>query len=178
MGASLSKQLLHAHEQTKLHAEMMSWIGCICECRLCTTLTWSDLNPPCIILYSRRAACRWWSVRSWFVRSWSVRSCCDKKEVRCCASLNLSCLCYGCQCYTLAVAQQCHGSTRGCSIFGKYLNVRLKLTIYGRKHGRIHTWQCSPASVGLAQACPNNIYTVDVLMKEYIYMHTTNKHKT
>ena len=33
--------------------------------------------------------------------------------------------------------------------------------------------QCSPASVGLAQARPNNIYmyTVDVLIKEYIYMY-------
>ena len=24
---------------------MMSWIGSVYECRLCTTHTWSDLNP-------------------------------------------------------------------------------------------------------------------------------------
>ena len=51
------------------------------------------------ILYGRRAACRWWS----------VRSCCDKQEVRCRASLYLSRLPrYGCQRCTLAVAQQVH----------------------------------------------------------------------
>ena len=51
VGASLSKQLLwlHAHEQTELHAEMMSWIASVNECRLCTTLTWSDLNLACKI---------------------------------------------------------------------------------------------------------------------------------
>ena len=45
-------------------------------------------------------------------------------------------------------------SARGRSIFGKYLNVHLKFTVYGRKH--VNTLpQCSPASVGLAQARPN-----------------------
>ena len=91
--------------------------------------TWSDLNLLCIILYGLQAACHWWS----------VRSCCDKQEVRCHASLNLNCLRYSCQRCTPAVAQHCHASGRGHSIFGKYLNVHLKFTVYGRKHGRIHT---------------------------------------
>ena len=60
-----------------IHAEMNSSVY---ECRLCTTLTWSHLNPPCIILYGLWASCRWWS----------VCSCCDKQEIRCRASLNLS----------------------------------------------------------------------------------------
>ena len=127
----------------------MSWIGSVYECRLCTILSWSDRNPPCIILYGRRAACHWWS----------IRSCCDKQEIRCSASLNLSLLCYGCQRCTLAVAPHCHASAQGHSIFGKYLNAHLKFTVYGPKHGwsYTHTFaQCSPASVGLAQARPNN----------------------
>ena len=71
------------------------------------------VNPPCIILYGQRAACRWWL----------VRSCCDKQEVRCYMFLNLSHLWYGCQRCTLAVPQHCTASARGCSIFGKYLNM-------------------------------------------------------
>ena len=42
------------------------------------------------------------------------------------------------------------------SIFRRYLNVHLKL--YDCKHGRWYTHtsvQCSPASEGLTQACPN-----------------------
>ena len=113
----------------KLHAETKSWISTVYGCSLCRTLTWSDLNPPCIISYGLQAACRWWS----------VRSCCNKQEVRCRASLNLSRLRNGCQCCTLAVAQHCHASAQGRSIFGKYLNAHLKFTVYGRKHGRIHT---------------------------------------
>ena len=38
----------YAHEQTKLHAEMMSWIASVYECCLCSTLNWSDLYPACI----------------------------------------------------------------------------------------------------------------------------------
>ena len=38
-----------ASEQTKLHTEMMSWIASFYECRLYTTLTWSDLNLACLI---------------------------------------------------------------------------------------------------------------------------------
>ena len=68
---------------------------------------------------------------------------------------------YGCQRCTLAVALHCHASARGRSIFGKYLNAHLKFTVYGRKRtvGRTYTHtsaQCSSASVGLAQARPNN----------------------
>ena len=128
----------------------LKWISSVYECRLCTTLTWSDLNLPYIILYGQRPACHWWS----------VRSCCDKQEVRCRASLNLSCLHYGYQCCTLAVAQHCHASAWGRSIFGKYLNAHLKFTVYGRKQARLYTHtfaQCSPASVGLAQARPNKV---------------------
>ena len=82
-------------------------------------LSWSNLNPPCIILYELR---------------------------------------YGCQHCTLAVAQHCHPSARECSIFGKYLNAYLKFTVYGRKQAQWYTHisvQCSPASVGLAHARPN-----------------------
>ena len=46
----------------------------------------------------------------------------------------------------------------GRSIFGKYLNVHLKFTVYGRKQASryVNTLpQCSPASVGLTQARPN-----------------------
>ena len=96
------------------------------------------LNPTCIILYDRRAACRWWSVRSR----------CDKQEVRCRACLNLSRLRYSCQRCTPAVAQHCHAmpftcmsstkcTIRGRSIFGKYLNAHLKFTVYGRKQARL-----------------------------------------
>ena len=130
---------------------MKSWISSVYECRLCRTgLTWSNLNLPCIILYSLRAACCWCLVRSW----------CDKQEVRCHASLNLSHLCYSCQCCTLAVDQHCHASARGCSISRKYLKAHLKFMVYGRKHCRIHTSaQCSPASVGLTQARPMDCWT-------------------
>ena len=106
---------------------MMSWISNGYECRLCMTLTWSDLNPPCIILYGWQAACHWWS----------VRICSDKQEVRYCASLNLSHLCYGCQRCTLAVAQHCPSpwismpspSAHGRSIFRKIFKHAFK--IYG-----------------------------------------------
>ena len=111
---------------------MMSWSGSVYEYRLCTTLTWNDLNPLCIILCGRQTACRWWL----------VCSCCDKQEVRCHVCLNLSCLHYGCQRCTPAVAQHCHAlpftywvllSAWAHLIFGKYLNAHLKFTIYGRK---------------------------------------------
>ena len=117
---------------------MMSWSGSVYECRLCTTLTWSNLNPPCISLFGRQTAYRWWL----------VRSCYDKQEVRCRVSINLNRFCYDSQRYTLAVVQ----------FFGKYLNTHLRFTVYGRKHGRIDTHtsaQCSPVSVGLTQVHPN-----------------------
>ena len=140
---------------------MKSWISSIYECRLCRTgLTWSDLNLPCIILYSLRAACCWSS----------VRSCCDKQEVKCHASLNLSRLRYGCQCCTLAVDQHCHASAPGRSILGKYLNAHLKFMVYGHKHGHIHTSaQCSSTSVGLAQARPTDCWTglLDLICSYY-----------
>ena len=47
------------------------------------------------------------------------------------------------------------------SIFGKYLYVHLKFTVYGCKQASTYVntlLQCCPASVGLAQACPNYIY--------------------
>ena len=127
----------------------MNWISSVYECHLYTTLTWSDLNPACIILYSWRAACRWWS----------VRSCCDKQEVRCHASLNLSRLRYDCQRCTLAVAQHCHASAQGRLVFGKYLNAHFKFTVYGRKQARSYSHtsaQSNPASVGPIQARPNH----------------------
>ena len=93
VGVSLSKQLLWLYA---LHAPIMSWIASVYEWRLCMTFTWSDLNPVYII---------WWFGSS--LPLWLVRSCCDKQEVRCCACLNLSRLCYGCQCCILLVAQHC-----------------------------------------------------------------------
>ena len=62
-----------------------------------------------------------------------------------------------------AVAQHCPSpsyllSPRGRSTFGKYFNAYLKFTVYGRKQARTYVNtlpQCSPASVGLAQARPN-----------------------
>ena len=94
-----------------------------------------------------------------------------------CVLKNLSRLRYGCQRCTLAVTQHCHASARGCSIFGKYLNAHLKFTVYGRKHGRslgridTHTSaQCSPASVGLAQARPNYL-----LLKLAKWLRTVRK---
>ena len=105
-------------------------------------------------LYGQRAACCWWL----------VRSCCDKQEVRCRVCLKLSRLCYGCQRCTLAVAQHCPSpieATYYSSIFGKYLNAHLKFTVYGRKQASMYVTktlpQCSPASVGLAQARPNYV---------------------
>ena len=63
----------------------------------------------------------------------AVRSCCD------------SCLCYGCQrCILAAASIISHVSTRGRSIFGKYVNMYLKYMVYGRKHGRIHTHLHNP----------------------------------
>ena len=70
---------------------------------------------------------------------------------------------YSCQRCILAVAQHCPSpwismsslSARGRSIFEKYLNAYLKFTVYDRKHVRMYINtlpQCSPASVGLAQA--------------------------
>ena len=53
-----------ACEQTR------SWITSVYDCCLCTTLTWSNLNPTrCTGLW---AACCWWS----------LCSSCDKQEVR------------------------------------------------------------------------------------------------
>ena len=78
----------------------------------------------------------------------------DKQEVRCRASLNLSPLHYGCQRCTLAVAQHCHASARGCSIFFKRA---FKIySIWPQALSYTHrSAQCSPASVGLAQARPD-----------------------
>ena len=67
--------------------------------------------------------------------------------------LNLSCLRYGCQHCTLAVAQHCHLVHEDV-----HLNEHLIFTIYGRKQARMYVntlLQCSLASVGLAQARPN-----------------------
>ena len=49
-------------------------------------------------------------------------------------------------------------SARGRSIFGKYLNTHLKFMVYGHKQASTYVNtipQCSPTSVGLAQAHPN-----------------------
>ena len=49
--------------------------------------------------------------------------------------VHLSCLRYGCQRCTLAVAQHSPSpNARGHSIFGKYLNTHFKFMVYGRKH--------------------------------------------
>ena len=125
VGTSLSKQVLwlHAHEQTKLHAEM-SWIASVYECRLCIILTWSNLNWQCIIC----TVCEQPAIDSWSVAA----------VTRCRRRLNLSRLCYSCQRCTLAVAQHCPSpsyllSARGHSIFEKYFNAHLKFMVYGRK---------------------------------------------
>ena len=81
--------------------------------------------------------------------------------------LNLSRLRYSCQCCTLAVAQYCPSHrARGRWIFGKYLNAHLKFAVYGHKQASKHINtlpQCSPASVGLAQARPNYSCSVGIL---------------
>ena len=64
-------------------------------------------------MYGLRAVCLWWS----------ICSCYNKQKVRCCACLNLSCLRYGCQRCTLAVAHLRRAQRR--SIFGKNLNTHL-----------------------------------------------------
>ena len=66
---------------------------------------WSDFNPAG--MYGLWAVCLWWL----------IRSCCNKQEVRCHTCLNLSCLHYGCQHCTLAVAHL--RSAQECSILGK-----------------------------------------------------------
>ena len=91
---------------------------------------------------------------------WSVRSCCDKQEVRCHASLNLSHLRYGCQRCTLAV-------TIAMTTFNFRKIFKRTFKIYGIwSVGRSYTHtsaQCSPASVGLAQARPNyGLYVASV----------------
>ena len=110
----------------RLNNEMMSWTDSLHVCCLCTTFTWSDLNPgrQCMSLYGLRAACRWWL----------VRSCCDKQEVRCHTCLNLSRLHYSFQCCTLAVAQHCPSPTTKCTRTFNFVNVHLKFTVYGHKH--------------------------------------------
>ena len=151
-GRSWARQLLwlHAHEQTKIYTEMMSWITSVYECRLCTTLNWSDLNPLVYTLYSQRAACR----------GWLVHSCCGKQEVRCRACLSLSHLCYGCCCCTLAVAQHhhctCSAQTRSRTfeIFKRAFKI-YSIWPQANKYVTNTLPQCSPTSVGLAQARPN-----------------------
>ena len=58
---------------------------------------------------------------------------------------------------------------------GNILNVHLKFTVYGHKHSRsvvyTHTSaQCSPTSVGLAQARPNHEFVV-------VYIVTSAQYK-
>ena len=76
-----------------------------------------------------------------------------------------------CWCCTLAVALHqrnptagwaycLHETTRGCSVFKC---AHLKFTVYGCNQTYIHTHnfhKCSHGSVGLAQACPNNLCAV------------------
>ena len=81
----------------------------------------SQPRPPCIILYGRRAACRWWS----------GRSCCDKQEVRCRASLNLSRLRYGCQ--------RCTSPAKCTRTFNFQEIFKRAFTVYGHKRSRMHT---------------------------------------
>ena len=142
MGASLSNQLLwlHAHEQTKFHAEMTNLIASVYECRLCMTLTWSDLNRTVYNLYGLRAACHWWLVRSF----------------------NLSRLRYSCQCCTLAVAQHCPSPTYT-HAFRKYLNAHLKFTVYGCKQTstlQTHFRNAVPLVWGSLRLTPSTVLTI------------------
>ena len=70
----------------------------------------------------------------------------DRYNMLMCSILNLSLLRYVCQRCTLAVAPQVHED----------INAHLKFTVYGRIYTHTSV-QCSAASVGLAQACPNEI---------------------
>ena len=95
-----------------------------------------------------------------------VRSCCDKQEVRCRACFNLSCLRYGCRRCTLAVAQHCPSPTKlrlltKCTRTFNFQEIfKCVFKIYGiwpQASIDTHTLpQCSPASVGLAQAHSND----------------------
>ena len=149
----------------RLNTEMMSRIASLHARCLCMTLAWSDLNlgRQCTSLYGQWTACRWWS----------VCSCCDKQEVRCCGCLNLSRLCYGFQCCTLAVAQHCPSPTTKCTRTFNFCEHAFK--IYGiwlQAHKCVTNTllQCSPASVGLAQARPNILLGHFVLLYTQLYM--------
>ena len=127
------------------------------EC-LCVSFMHNPYLKPAvgIIWYGRGEACRWWS----------VLSCCDKQEVRRCASLNSSRLRYGCQRCTLAVAQQCHAACKcmRSRTFNFWEIFKRAFKIYGiwpqaQSVGRSYTHtsaQCSLASVGFVQARHNN----------------------
>ena len=147
----------------------MSWIGSIYDCCLCMTFTWSDLNPPCLILYGRRAVCRWWS----------VHTCCDKQEVfsvRCRASLNLSRLCYGCQRCTLSVAQQCHSARKYMRTFNFREIVKRPFKIYGiwpqaQSVSCIHTHLCNavPLVWGSLRLAPINNLPWSINFQSSVY---------
>ena len=151
----------------------MSWISDVYECHLCTALTWSDLNPACILnLYSLRAACCWWL----------VCSCHDKQEVSCRACFNLSRLRSGCWRCSLAVGLHCPSPTLVLSAwYMRTLNFReifkCAFKIYGiwpqaSKHTHALP-QFSHASVGLAQAHPNNSRKIlNILLKFYHQNHS------
>ena len=59
------------------------------------------------------------------------------EEVRCRVFLNSAAVANAALWQYPSIAQHCHASARGHSIFGKYLNVHLKFTVHGHKHG---TW--------------------------------------
>ena len=96
-------------------------------------------------------------------------SCCDKQEVSCRASLNLSRLRYGCQRFSRSSpALPCHALhllrllTKCTRTFNFWEIFKRAFKIYGiwlQAQSVVYTQsaQCSSASVGLAQARPNNL---------------------
>ena len=105
-------------------------------------------------VHGLRVVCHWWL----------VRSCCDQLEVRCCASLNLSRLRYGCQHCTLAVPQHCPSLiVAKCTRMFNFQEIfKRAFKIYGIWPQAItyvtnSLLQCSPTSVGLTQSRPNYI---------------------
>ena len=143
----------------KVHTEIMSWIVSVYECRLCTTLTWSDLNSVCIIC----TVCEQLAIDGR-----SITALTNKSKVPCVIELEPS---------PVRLLMLHSGSSPalpftywgyllsawGRSLLEKYLNVHLKFTVYGRKHASIDTYThtLSPASVGLTQAHPKYMYIPD-----------------
>ena len=122
------------HVWTKLYDEIMSWISDVWVSFMpCMTgSTWS--RPQCPYLYCLWGTCRWWSVDA-------------QPEVSCHACFNFA---PGSRCCTQAVVCFVHDWDRSS------INIWLRSFRYVAASKHVNTLpQCSPASVGLAQARPN-----------------------